>query len=80
MDLLQMANVVLSMSLPDWNTHNAFLTENTRTFATTPELAIEGTYRFYANANPANVERLAIAVKVSSRTARRARGRLLTSR
>ncbi|KAL8281144.1 hypothetical protein RQP46_006502 [Phenoliferia psychrophenolica] len=58
-----MSTVVLSMSLPDWNTHNAFLTDNTRTFATTPELAIDGNYRFYANANPDNVERLAIAVK-----------------
>lgn len=54
------------MSLPDWNTHSAFLTEQTATFATSPELTIDGSYRFYATAQPDNVERLAIAVDVSS--------------
>lgn len=52
------------MSLPDWNTHSAFLTERSRTFATTPELNIDGSYRFYSNAHEDNVERLAIAVDV----------------
>jgi hypothetical protein len=53
------------MSLPDWNTHNAFLTEQTATFATSPELTIDGSYRFYSTAQPDNVERLAIVVDVS---------------
>lgn len=53
------------MTLPDWNTHNTFLTDNTRTFGTTPELNVEGTYRFYASAHPDHVERLKIAVDVS---------------
>lgn len=52
------------MTFPDWNTHNAFLTENTKTFVTTPVLAVEGAYRFYASANPDNVERLKIAIEV----------------
>lgn len=62
----QMTNLALSMSLPDWNTHNAFLTERSRTFATTPELNIVGSYRFYSNAHVDNVERLTIAVDVRS--------------
>lgn len=52
------------MSLPDWNTHSAFLTEGSATFATAPELSIDGMYRFYAEAHPDNVERLALNVNV----------------
>ncbi|KAM0754575.1 hypothetical protein T439DRAFT_352583 [Meredithblackwellia eburnea MCA 4105] len=59
---LNLLDLVLAMTLPDWNTHNAFLTDNTRTFATTPELIIDGSYRFYAEADPDHVERLALAV------------------
>ncbi|ORY77194.1 hypothetical protein BCR35DRAFT_353168 [Leucosporidium creatinivorum] len=59
---VSLLNLALSMSLPDWNTHSAFLTEQTATFATSPELTIDGSYRFYATAQPDNVERLAIAV------------------
>lgn len=53
------------MTLPDWNTHNTFLTDNTRTFGTSPELNVEGSYRFYSSAHPDHVERLKIAVDVS---------------
>ena len=53
------------MSLPDWNTYSAFLTDRTATFATSPELTIDGSYRFYATAHPDNIERLALAVDVS---------------
>lgn len=59
-----MSSVVLSMTLPDWNSHSAFLTDNTRTFATTPELSIVGSYRFYATAEPDHVEKLQVAVEV----------------
>lgn len=59
-----MEAVAISMSLPDWNTHSAFLTERSATFATAPELSIDGTYRFYAAAHPDNVERLALKVDV----------------
>ncbi|SGY18835.1 BQ5605_C014g07488 [Microbotryum silenes-dioicae] len=54
--------LALGMSLPNWNTHSAFLTERTSTFATAPELTIDGSYRFYAGAHPDHVERLALDV------------------
>lgn len=62
-----MIDLALSMTLPDWNTHSAFLTTGNRNFATTPELNIVGTYRFYATASPENVEKLQVAVDVSLR-------------
>ncbi|GAA6038491.1 hypothetical protein JCM8097_004593 [Rhodosporidiobolus ruineniae] len=55
-----LADLVLSMSLPDWNTHSAFLTDRTRTFATAPSLSLDGTYRYYSNAHPDNVEKLTL--------------------
>lgn len=56
-------NLDLSMSLPDWNTHAAFLTERTRSFASAPQLTIDGSYRFFADAHPDHVEQLALNVK-----------------
>ncbi|KAM0790005.1 hypothetical protein ACM66B_005335 [Microbotryomycetes sp. NB124-2] len=53
----------LVMSLPEWNTHAAFLTERSAKFATTPELTLDGKYRFYAEAHPDNVERLELNVR-----------------
>ena len=60
-----MEQLAISMSLPDWNTHSAFLTDRSAKFATAPELNIDGSYRFYASASPDNVERLALNVNVS---------------
>lgn len=54
------------MSLPDWNTHSAFMTDRTRTFATAAELSLDGTYRIYANAHPDNVEKLSLIIRVRS--------------
>ncbi|GAA5960722.1 hypothetical protein JCM21900_000512 [Sporobolomyces salmonicolor] len=51
-------DIALSMSLPDWNTHSAFLTERTSTFAAAPEINLNGAYRFYSRAHPDNVEKL----------------------
>lgn len=61
---LQMTDVVLSMALPDWNTHRAFMTERTRTFASAPHLGIAGSYRFYAQASADNVEKLDLQITV----------------
>ncbi|KAK4051737.1 Macrophage colony-stimulating factor 1 receptor [Microbotryomycetes sp. JL221] len=55
-------NLNLNMSLPEWNTHASFLTDRSATFATTPELTLNGKYRFYAQAHPNNVERLELNV------------------
>ncbi|SCV73833.1 BQ2448_6263 [Microbotryum intermedium] len=55
-------DLALGMSLPNWNTHSAFVTPRTSTFATAPELTIDGSYRFYAGAHPDHVERLALDV------------------
>lgn len=59
-----MTDVVLSMALPDWNTHRAFMTERTRTFASAPQLDIAGSYRFYAQAGADNVEKLDLQITV----------------
>ncbi|GAA5841695.1 hypothetical protein JCM9279_000733 [Rhodotorula babjevae] len=56
-------DLVLSMSLPDWNTHSAFMTDRTRTFATAAELILDGSYRIYAHAHPDNVEKLSLRIK-----------------
>ncbi|KAK4047646.1 Macrophage colony-stimulating factor 1 receptor [Microbotryomycetes sp. JL201] len=53
----------LAMSLPEWNTHAAFLTDRSAKFATTPELTLDGKYRFYAEAHPDNIERLELNVR-----------------
>ena len=62
----QIIDLVLSMSLPDWNTHSAFMTDRTRTFATAAELILDGSYRIYAHAHPDNVEKLSLRIKVRS--------------
>ncbi|BGP16903.1 Macrophage colony-stimulating factor 1 receptor [Rhodosporidiobolus nylandii] len=59
---VDLVDLVLSMSLPDWNTHSAFLTDRTRTFATAPSLGLDGSYRFYSTAHPDNVEKLMLNV------------------
>ncbi|GAA5979280.1 hypothetical protein JCM10908_002865 [Rhodotorula pacifica] len=59
---VDLADVVLAMSLPEWNTHNAFITDNTRTFANAPALGISGSYRFFASAHPNNVEKLELHI------------------
>ncbi|GAA5833329.1 hypothetical protein JCM11251_005205 [Rhodosporidiobolus azoricus] len=60
---VDLVDLVLSMSLPAYNTHSAFLTDATRTFATAPSLGVDGTYRFYSNAHPDNVEKLTLHIQ-----------------
>ncbi|GJN87915.1 hypothetical protein Rhopal_000870-T1 [Rhodotorula paludigena] len=57
-------DLCLSMSLPEWNTHSAFMTDRTRTFASTPELSLDGSYRFYSSAQPDNVEKLTLNIRL----------------
>lgn len=61
---VQARDLCLSMSLPEWNTHSAFMTEGTRTFASAPELSLDGSYRFYSSAQPDNVEKLTLNIRV----------------
>lgn len=57
--------MVLSMTLPDWNTHNAFLTPRSKEIATSSHLVVDGSYRFYAAVHPDHIERLKLNIDVS---------------
>lgn len=62
-----MPDLVLSMTLPEWNTHNAFLTPRTKSFATSSHLVIDGSYRFYSSVHVDHIERLKLNVDVGRR-------------
>jgi hypothetical protein len=65
---LQADTIVVSMSLPGWNTQASFVTERTRDFGYFGHLHVDGSYLIYTVTHPDHVETLSIAIDVHPKT------------
>lgn len=52
------------MIVPQWHTHESFITEDTHDFGSVGALKIDGKYLFYGVVDPDNVERLTMSIDV----------------
>lgn len=54
--------LALEMTVPQWDTHKSFVSDAERQFMTVGQVKVDGSYLFYAEVHPDNVERLVLNV------------------